>query len=184
MKDLLLRSTALLALGTTAFAAAPAPLNILWLIAEDTGPSAYSCYGEQPAAHTPNIDRLAAEGVRYTRFFTTAPVCSPSRSAFNTGMYQTTLGAHQHRTPDKKPLPAGVRTLPEWFRAAGYHTANVREFPAAMNLRGAGKTDWNFITATNNPFTTATAGRISPAASRFTRRSTSRRRTAISAARA
>ena len=127
-----------------AAAATPKP-NILWLIAEDTGPSAYSCYGEQPAAHTPNIDRLAAEGVRYTRFFTTAPVCSPSRSAFNTGMYQTTLGAHQHRTPEKKPLPAGVRTLPEWFRAAGYHTANVREFPAAMNVRGAGKTDWNFI---------------------------------------
>ena len=148
MKDLLLRSTALLALGTTAFAAAPAPLNILWLIAEDTGPSAYSCYGEQPAAHTPNIDRLAAEGVRYTRFFTTAPVCSPSRSAFNTGMYQTTIGAHQHRTPEKRPLPEGVRTLPEWFRAAGYHTANVREFPAAMNLRGAGKTDWNFVTGT------------------------------------
>lgn len=148
MKDLLLRSTALLALGTTAFAAAPAPLNILWLIAEDTGPSAYSCYGEQPAAHTPNIDRLAAEGVRYTRFFTTAPVCSPSRSAFNTGMYQTTIGAHQHRTPEKRPLPDGVRTLPEWFRAAGYHTANVREFPAAMNLRGAGKTDWNFVTGT------------------------------------
>lgn len=148
MKDLLLRSTALLSLGTTAFAAAPAPLNILWLIAEDTGPSAYSCYGEQPAAHTPNIDRLAAEGVRYTRFFTTAPVCSPSRSAFNTGMYQTTIGAHQHRTPEKRPLPEGVRTLPEWFRAAGYHTANVREFPAAMNLRGAGKTDWNFVTGT------------------------------------
>ena len=148
MKGLLLRSTALLTLGTTAFAAAPAPLNILWLIAEDTGPSAYSCYGEQPAAHTPNIDRLAAEGVRYTRFFTTAPVCSPSRSAFNTGMYQTTIGAHQHRTPEKRPLPEGVRTLPEWFRAAGYHTANVREFPAAMNLRGAGKTDWNFVTGT------------------------------------
>ncbi|MFM8619443.1 MAG: sulfatase [Opitutaceae bacterium] len=145
MKSLLLRSLVLLTLGTPAFAAAPARLNILWLIAEDTGPSAYRCYGEQPAAHTPNIDRLAAEGVRYTRFYTTAPVCSPSRSAFNTGMYQTTLGAHQHRTPDKRPLPAGVRTLPEWFRAAGYHTANLREFPADMNVRGAGKTDWNFI---------------------------------------
>ncbi len=136
----------LAALAVPAFAAAPERLNILWLIAEDTGPSAYGCYGEQPAAHTPTLDRLAAEGMRYTRFYTTAPVCSPSRSAFNTGMYQTTIGAHQHRTPEKRPLPEGVRPLPEWFRAAGYHTANVREFPAALNVRGAGKTDWNFIT--------------------------------------
>ncbi len=136
----------LAALAVPAFAAAPERLNILWLIAEDTGPSSYGCYGEQPAAHTPTLDRLAAEGMRYTRFYTTAPVCSPSRSAFNTGMYQTTIGAHQHRTPEKRPLPEGVRPLPEWFRAAGYHTANVREFPAALNVRGAGKTDWNFIT--------------------------------------
>ncbi len=136
----------LAALAVPAFAAAPERLNILWLIAEDTGPSAYGCYGEQPAAHTPTLDRLAAEGMRYTRFYTTAPVCSPSRSAFNTGMYQTTIGAHQHRTPEKRPLPEGVRPLPEWFRAAGYHTANVREFPAALKVRGAGKTDWNFIT--------------------------------------
>ncbi|WP_374516873.1 sulfatase-like hydrolase/transferase, partial [Brevundimonas sp.] len=68
-----------------ALAATPRP-NFLWLIAEDSGPSAYSCYGEQPAAATPNIDRLAASGVRYQRFYTTAPVCSPSRSAWNTGM--------------------------------------------------------------------------------------------------
>ncbi|MEY4688179.1 MAG: hypothetical protein RIR76_2202 [Verrucomicrobiota bacterium] len=140
-----LPALALLAAAVTGSAAEAARLNILWLIAEDTGPSAYSCYGGQPAARTPAIDRLAAEGVRYTRFYTTAPVCSPSRSAFNTGMYQTTIGAHQHRTPEKRPLPEGVRTLPEWFRAVGYHTANVREFPSAMNLRGAGKTDWNFI---------------------------------------
>ncbi|MBI5693727.1 MAG: sulfatase-like hydrolase/transferase [Verrucomicrobia bacterium] len=100
-----------LALTTTGVAATPR-LNFLWLVAEDSSPSAYSCYGEQPAASTPTIDRLAAEGVRYDRFFTTAPVCSPSRSAWNTGMYQTTIGAHQHRTPQKKPLPEGVRTLP------------------------------------------------------------------------
>jgi N-sulfoglucosamine sulfohydrolase len=135
----------LLASAAIASAAAPQRPNFLWLIAEDTGQSAYSCYGQQPAAHTPAIDGLAAAGVRYDRFFTTAPVCSPSRSAFNTGMYQTTIGAHQHRTPNKQRLPDGVRTLPEWFRAAGYYTANVREFPAAVNVQGAGKTDWNFL---------------------------------------
>lgn len=136
---------ALLFAATNALAAAPARPNILWLLAEDTGPSAYSCYGTQPAAATPTIDALAAAGVRYERFYTTAPVCSPSRSAWNTGMYQTTIGAHQHRTPQKQPLPEGVRPLGEWLRAAGYFTANVREFPAEMNVRGAGKTDWNFI---------------------------------------
>ena len=147
MKIRLALLSASLALAAAAHAAAPARPNFLWLIAEDSSPSAYSCYGEQPAAATPNLDRLAASGVRFQRFFTTAPVCSASRSAFNTGMYQTTLGAHQHRTPNKQPLPAGVRTLPEWFRSAGYFTANLREFPAELGVRGAGKTDWNFIPA-------------------------------------
>ncbi len=135
-------------------AAAPVRLNFLWLIAEDTGPSAYSCYGEQPAASTPTIDRLAKEGVRYNHFHTTAPVCSPSRSAFNTGMYATTIGAHQHRTPNKQPLPPGVRTLGEWFQEAGYFSANIREFPAAMKIQGSGKTDWNFIPGTQKSFQT------------------------------
>ena len=58
--------------------------NILWLIAEDMGPS-LSCYGNKEVS-TPNIDRLASEGVRYTRAYTTAPVCSASRSSFMTGM--------------------------------------------------------------------------------------------------
>jgi uncharacterized sulfatase len=62
---------------------APKP-NILWLIAEDLGPE-LGCYGTQQV-WTPNLDRLAAEGVRYTRAYTTAPVCSASRSAFMTGM--------------------------------------------------------------------------------------------------
>src|SRR5262249_48653410 len=66
--------------------------SILWLIAEDFG-NQLGCTGTREVA-TPNLDRLAAEGMRYSRFYTTAPVCSPSRSAFMTGMYQTTIGAH------------------------------------------------------------------------------------------
>ena len=80
----------------------PAPPNILWLISEDTSPD-IACYGN-PDVLTPNIDRLAAEGRRFTRTFATNPVCSPSRSAFMTGMYQTTIGAHQHRTKPKVKL--------------------------------------------------------------------------------
>lgn len=118
--------------------------NILWLVAEDFGPH-LGCYGAKEV-WTPNLDRLATDGVRYTRFFTTAPVCSPSRSAFMTGMYQTTIGAHNHRShrDDGYQLPAGVRVLTDWMRDAGCFTANVRELPAHFGFRGTGKTDWNF----------------------------------------
>lgn len=116
--------------------------NILWIIAEDLSPD-IGCYGEK-LVHTPNLDRLAAEGIRYTRAFTTAPVCSASRSAFMTGMYQTTIGAHNHRShrKDGYRLPEGVKVLPEWMREVGYFTANVR-WVGGERL-GSGKTDWNF----------------------------------------
>jgi len=132
------------------FAALPVPAaktakpNILWLIAEDIGPTALACYGQKAVA-TPNLDRLASEGVRYKYFYTTGPVCSTARSAFMTGMYQTTIGAHEHRTEDKKPLPEGVRVLPHWMKDAGYFTANVITLPESLGFKGAGKTDWNFI---------------------------------------
>ncbi len=137
--------------GLLAFSTSPAPAkpNILWLIAEDFGPH-LGCY-DAKQVFTPNLDQLARDGARYTRFFTTAPVCSPSRSAFMTGMYQTTIGAHQHRTSDKKPLPEGVRVLTEWLRDAGYFTANLTKLPAPFGFKGTGKTDWNFQRA-DKPF--------------------------------
>src|SRR5262245_52802074 len=140
-----------LAGSVPAATAGPGRPNILWLVAEDFGPH-LGCYGTQQV-WSPNLDRLAAQGVRYTRAYTTAPVCSASRSAFMTGMYQTTIGAHHHRShrDDGFRLPAGVKVIPEWFRATGYYTANVREPPAHFGFRGTGKTDWNF-TAPAKPF--------------------------------
>lgn len=135
------------ALAPSQVVAAPAERpNILWLVAEDFGPH-LGCYGTGQV-WTPNLDRLAAQGVRYTHAYTTAPVCSVSRSAFMTGMYQTTIGAHNHRShrDDGYRLPAGVRVAPAWFRDAGYFTANVRSFPASTKVKGTGKTDWNFTT--------------------------------------
>lgn len=122
--------------------------NILWLVAEDFGPQ-LGCYGTSQV-ESPHLDRLAAEGVRYTRFFTTAPVCSASRSAFMTGFYQTTIDAHHHRSHrgDGYTLAAGIRVLPEWLHDAGYFTANLKQLPKALGFSGTAKDDWNFKTRT------------------------------------
>jgi len=116
--------------------------NILWLIAEDLCPD-LACYGEK-LAKTPNLDRLASEGALFTNAFITSPVCSPARSAFATGMYQTSIGAHHHRSHrrDGYRLPQGVRLITDYLREAGYFTANV--ITAAPGVEGRGKTDFNF----------------------------------------
>ncbi len=117
--------------------------NILWLTAEDNGPQ-WGCYG-YPLVRTPNVDRLASEGARFTRAFTSAPVCSSSRSGFMTGMYQIATGTHHHRSHrgDGYRLPEGVRLVTDHLRAQGYFTANIgRNF--SPELGGTGKTDFNF----------------------------------------
>ena len=140
-----------MALASPQGAAAADRPNILWLIAEDFGPD-LACYGTAQVV-SPHLDKLAAEGVRFTRAYTTAPVCSASRSAFMTGMYQTTIGAHNHRShrDDGYQLPTGVKVLSDWMREAGYFTANLRQLPASFGFSGSGKTDWNF-TYTGKPF--------------------------------
>jgi arylsulfatase A-like enzyme len=140
----------LLALATLWLAATSADAqtakrpNILWLVAEDLSPR-LGCYGYKGVA-TPNLDRLAASGVRCQWAFTTAPVCSPSRSAFMTGMYQTAIGAHNHRShrDDGFQVQDGVRVFTLWLQDAGYFTANLVRLPARLGFRGTGKTDWNF----------------------------------------
>lgn len=103
--------------------------NILWLSAEDMDAS-LGCYGD-PDAITPNIDRLASEGVRFTRAFAVAPVCAPNRSCIITGMYPSTLGSlHMRSSGEGKKksampaLPAEVRCFPEYLRRTGYYCTN------------------------------------------------------------
>ena len=105
--------------------------NILLLIAEDICAD-LSCYGV-PAVHTPVLDGLAGDGIRYSHAFVTGPVCSASRSAIMTGMYQTSIGAHNHRTRGgKKDLPYPVKPYTRYLKDAGYYTVIK------------GKTDCNF----------------------------------------
>lgn len=94
--------------------------NILWITIEDWSPD-LSCYGTK-GIHTPHVDKLASEGIRYEQAFTTGPVCSVSRSAMMTGFHQNYIEANQHRTHDKQPLPYGIKPIPKIMEEAGYYT--------------------------------------------------------------
>jgi arylsulfatase A-like enzyme len=117
--------------------------NILWLITDNCNLD-FGCYGRQNV-HTPHIDELATQGMRFTRVFSTAPVCAPSRSAFMTGMYQTSVGL-QH-FPDHRDdgfrLPEGVRPLTHRLQDHGYFTASIKKIDD--EVVGSGKLDLNFV---------------------------------------
>ena len=147
-----------LVIGAQSFAAetkAERP-NILWFIVDDMSAN-FSCYGEK-LIETPNVDRLAREGTKFSKAFVTAPVCSPCRSALITGMYQTTIGSHNHRSGrgvEKIHLPDGVKPIPVLFQQAGYYTCIGSGLPNANRSGeapkkkqaaggGLGKTDYNF----------------------------------------
>ncbi len=102
--------------------------NILWITCEDISPN-LGCYGD-PYAVTPNIDKLATQGVRYTHAFAPIGVCAPSRSTLITGMYACSFGTHHMRCAGN--LPDSVKCFPEYLRQVGYYCSN--------NV----KTDYNF----------------------------------------
>ncbi|MDD6209567.1 MAG: sulfatase-like hydrolase/transferase [Bacteroidales bacterium] len=101
--------------------------NIVFLITEDLSP-VFGCYGGE--AITPNIDRLAKEGIVYNRAYSMAPISAPTRSCLMTGVYSTSTGT-QHLRQDGT-IPSWMKTLPECLRAEGYFTSNRN------------KTDYNF----------------------------------------
>lgn len=123
--------------------AAPPP-NFVWIIADDMSPDT-GAYG-LAQVRTPHLDQLAAEGRRYNRAYSTAPVCSASRSAFILGTYQTTTGLHPHDTENPQPLPAPYVPLPTLLREAGWFVTNA---PAPGTIRHGrkitrAKTHYNF----------------------------------------
>ncbi len=110
--------------------------NIIWIYAEDTSPW-MGCYGDRVNTyHTPNIDSLASAGVRFSRAFVPAPVCSATRSAMMLGQNAIRFGGHEHRSSRKGPkihLPKDYQLLPELMQEVGYTTFNH------------GKTDYNYV---------------------------------------
>jgi arylsulfatase A-like enzyme len=140
----ILAGVVLLGVGSQAIAqdaAEAKPLNIVWLSVEDMSPW-IGPYGDKTVP-TPNLDKLAAEGVTYDNAFATSPVCAPARSSIITGMFATRIGTMQMRNgnpskaaikknpdaykdiPGYEGLPlAFVRCFPEHLRAAGYYCTN------------------------------------------------------------
>ncbi|MBN1803796.1 MAG: sulfatase-like hydrolase/transferase [Sedimentisphaerales bacterium] len=94
--------------------------NILWVSCEDISPD-LGCYGDSYAV-SPNIDKLAAQGVRYNNVYSHAGVCAPTRSGIITGMYPTTIGTHHMRCQGLPP--EYVKCFSEYLRAAGYYCTN------------------------------------------------------------
>lgn len=92
--------------------------NIIWLMAEDIGPD-IECYGMQ-AVKTPNLNKLAKTGIKFTNAFCTNPICSPSRSAMMTGVHQNKINAQHHRSNRDVPLPQGIQPFTYHLRKAGY----------------------------------------------------------------
>lgn len=94
--------------------------NILWITSEDNSPY-LGCYGDKLAV-TPNLDKLAAEGLRYRNAFATSPVCSAARTTLITGMNGCGLGVQHHRS--SVAIPEQFKLYPEVLRAAGYYCTN------------------------------------------------------------
>ncbi|MEQ9443170.1 MAG: sulfatase-like hydrolase/transferase [Cyclobacteriaceae bacterium] len=101
-----------------------APPNVIILLADDLGYGDLSCYGS-PAIETPHIDSLAAQGMRFSRFYAGSAVCTPSRACLLTGKFPLRFDIRQHFTDNEEHLPEGTVTLPRLLHEAGYGTAHI-----------------------------------------------------------
>jgi len=123
-------------LANVALAAAPARLNVILILADDLGWTDLACYGSD-LHETPNLDRLAREGMKFTQNYSACTVCSPTRSALMTGKYPARLHITDWipgRMPDNpkllvpdwsKQLPLTETTIAKVFQSAGYRTASI-----------------------------------------------------------
>jgi arylsulfatase A-like enzyme len=134
----------MVSIGVSASAAPVSKPNVIVILTDDQGAADAGCYGSQDLK-TPHIDALASQGVRFSQFYSGAPVCSPSRAALLTGRYPLrcgVLGNASSQRDQASGLPADEVTLAEMFKAAGYTTAHIGKWhlgytPATMpNAQG------------------------------------------------
>jgi N-sulfoglucosamine sulfohydrolase len=135
MKKILLLCLGLIGFGQLPAADRP---NILWVVSEDNTAFTVGPYGD-PLARTPNIDRLAKDGIVFDRAYSTSAVCAPTRSSLITGRYASSMGTQHMRS--QRPFPDGVKFFPEFLRAAGYFTTNNAK--TDYNTSSSWDTAWN-----------------------------------------
>jgi arylsulfatase A-like enzyme len=117
----------LCALLVTAAVAQPAKPNVVFILADDLGYGELGCYGENLIA-TPNLDRLAAGGLKFTQFYAGCSVCAPSRSVLMTGQdmgHTTVRGNAGHGNMAAQSLKAGDITVARVLKDAGYRTGLI-----------------------------------------------------------
>ena len=117
--------TLLLCLASVSHAAERKP-NVIIIYTDDQGSVDLNCYGSKDLA-TPNMDKLAKRGVRFTQFYAAAPVCSPSRAGLLTGRYPVRAGmpGNAGSTKGRAGLAPSEVTIAEMMKAAGYATAHI-----------------------------------------------------------
>ncbi|MEL7338562.1 MAG: sulfatase, partial [Planctomycetota bacterium] len=120
--------------GVASTATAADRPNIVWLTSEDNGPH-LGCYGDDYAT-TPNLDALAAKGLRYKRCWSNAPVCAPARTTILTGMYPPSIGGQHMRSGVALP-PDGQGTYPWLLKRDGYYCTNNSKTDYNLFGRGA-----------------------------------------------
>ena len=99
-------------------------MNILFLDIEDCRADVWGCYGNT-ICKTPNVDRLAASGIRFNRAYCQYVCCNPSRSSFLTGLRPHTTGVLSNSHNSREHLPPGTKSLPQLIKAKGLYAANV-----------------------------------------------------------
>ena len=117
--------------------------NFVWFMAEDISKHYLSLYNDgKEGVATPNVEKLAAEGIVFNNAYCNAPVSSAARSTLITGCYAPRLGVSFHRKLQKMPMPEGLNMFPSYLRKAGYHTSNATKTDYNCFLD---KTAWDVV---------------------------------------